>query len=181
MKAIVAMDPSRVIGYKGKIPWPKISEDMRWFKWLTRGLPYQRALELSQFPLGAPEVYESTWGLVVMGNTTYSEVGILPNRVNFVLTNDPMKLALPDDGGRMFADYKGILNLRDFSHIWNHSWVIGGAKTYTLFLPFCTEVFVTHILDDYEGDSFFPPHEHLFPNSQIIKEHRDYWIVRYSK
>ena len=67
MKAIVAMDLNRVIGYKGKIPW-KISADFQWFKSMTMGK------------------------FLVMGNNTFKMVGSLPFRFTFVLTNDPLKL-----------------------------------------------------------------------------------------
>ena len=180
MKAIVAMDPSQVIGYKGEIPW-HIPEDMRWFKWVTRGLPYKRAIELSQFPLATPDAYENgaMWGLVVMGNTTYQKVGNLPNRVNFVLTNDPVKLAIDPTPQMTYVTYQGVLNLQASPYIWNHTWVIGGGKTYQLFLPHCTDVFVTHVLEDYEGDAYMPEFEDKFPNQELLAETKNYWMVRY--
>lgn len=36
MNAIVAMDPNRVIGKNGKLPW-FLEEDLRWFKLVTMG------------------------------------------------------------------------------------------------------------------------------------------------
>ena len=37
-----------------------------------------------------------------------------------------------------------------------HALVIGGVKTYKSFLPYCKYAFITHILKDFEADTFFP-------------------------
>ena len=56
MKAIAAMDPYRVIGYKGQLPW-HFPEDFKFFK--------QKTLE---------------GGKLVMGRDTFISVGTLKNR-----------------------------------------------------------------------------------------------------
>ena len=66
MKAIVAMAPNRVIGYKGTTPW-HISDDMKWFKRLTMGIPYQRALLTKPFNVEPTD----DGGTVVMGMKTF--------------------------------------------------------------------------------------------------------------
>jgi dihydrofolate reductase len=48
--------------------------------------------------------------------------------------------------------------------------VIGGAKTYELFLPYITEFYVTHVKGEYDGDTFMPPFEHLFDKQEVIRE-----------
>ena len=65
---IVAMDENGVIGRQGKLPWGKMSADMARFKKLTTGHP------------------------VIMGRKTFESIGrALPQRVNIVISRDPMK------------------------------------------------------------------------------------------
>jgi len=153
MRAIVAMDMNRVIGYKGEIPW-HIPEDFKWFKKMTMGQH------------------------LIMGRTTYKSVGILPGRFTYILTNNAEKLKLPYANACGYIDYN-TLNFLDLRP--DRMWVCGGAKTYQLLLPHCTDVYVTLVLDEYKGDTYMPEFESKFPNSEIIKETRDYWIIRYWK
>ena len=152
MKAIAAMDPNRVIGYKGKIPW-HLPEDFKWFK--------QKTLESRQ---------------MVMGRDTFQSVGALPNRFTYVLTTDHTLLALPP-----LAQYRYVTPDFFNNESYDDLWVCGGTKTYQLLLPRCTEVYMTHVLDTYEGDAYMPEFEDHFPDQEIIKEERDFWVVKYSR
>lgn len=190
MKAIVAMDPNRVIGYKGKVPW-HIPEDMKWFKRVTMGIPHERAIHTKSFNT---EPKEARGQFLIMGRTTYKDVGILPGRYIYILTNDAEKLALPSTHAAMYINFDYVLNelkprgdTHDFfdcmkaEFIWKHMWVCGGAKTYQLLLPFCDEVFVTHVIEEYDGDTFMPEFESEFPKQELLRETKDYSIVRYCK
>ena len=64
MKAIAAMDPHRVIGNKGILPWPSIREDFQFFK---------------QFTMGKQ---------LVMGKTTFLSIPPLKGRKICVVTSD---------------------------------------------------------------------------------------------
>lgn len=183
MKAIVAMDLKRVIGNKGQIPW-RIPDDMdwflsdmRWFKKLTMGMPYQEALKN---PESNKVFLQPLAGYLVMGNSTFKEVGPLPHRFTFVLTNNVEKLRLPFTHKYGYVT-GNFLKEKIFPTPWNNIWVCGGAKTYESLLPDCDEIFVTLVLDEYEGDCFMCPFEHIFPNSEILKENKNYWILRYWK
>lgn len=157
MKAIVAMGPYRVIGYKGIIPW-YIPDDLKWFKKMTSD--------------------PKTGGYLVMGYTTFQNVGLLPDRFTYILTNDPEKLRLPITKNHRYLNFADLMSLTiRFSNIW----VVGGAKTYAIMLPYCQEVYATHIMDEYEGDVYMPMFEDQFPNSEIVQEFKDRWIVRYWK
>ena len=150
MKALVAMDIHRGIGYKGKLPW-HYAADFKWFK--------QKTLETKK---------------LIMGKDTFQSVGILKDRFTYVLTTDPTLIALPS-----FASYRYVCS--DFFETEPHDdmWLCGGAKTYTLLLPYCTEVYVTHVLDEYETDTYMPPFEDRFINQQTILETKEFWIVKY--
>ena len=174
MKAIVAMAPNRVIGYKGEIPW-HISNDLKWFKRLTMGIPYQRALLTGKWNVEPKD----DGGILVMGMKTYRKVGILPGRYHYVLTRDPEKLNLPKTDTMKYATFNDVILLSRVSFIWANTWVVGGAEIYSLFMPQILEVFVTHIADEYDGDAFMPDFEYQFPEQDLLKEEKDYSIVRY--
>ena len=155
MKAIAAMDPHRVIGYKGKIPWA-LPEDFKWFK---------------QFTMGKT---------LIMGSTTFSSLPPLKGRKICVVTNQIEF----DEKARQKCDGLFIVHPRDIPTLadeLNDCIVAGGTKTYTLLLPYCTEVYVTHVLEDYAGDAYMPYFEDNFPNQEVIQETKDFWIVKYSK
>lgn len=148
------MTPKRVIGKDGKIPW-HISEDFQWFKHSTMG------------------------GSLLMGRNTFEALGKpLPGRFTYVLTNDPEKLHKKKTKEFMYIN-GGDLNYGGGP--WNDLWICGGAKVYAQFVPLCHEVYASILLEDYEGDTFMPEFEELFPYSRIIKEYKQFWVVKYSK
>lgn len=174
MKAIVAMDLNRVIGCNDKIPW-HFSEDSKWFKEFTMGKP------------------------VVMGRKTYLSLGkiYLIGRKLIVLTKSLQSARFVEE--KLDFDDHGYL--RKKTGIFSYQWyvhnieeaideglctrdeiiVAGGKSIYEKFLPEITEMYVTHIMEDYDGNTFMPPFEHLLPNMEIIKETKNFWIVKHFK
>lgn len=156
MRAIAAMDLNRVIGNMDNIPW-KISDDLKFFKKMTTD----------------PNI----GGFLVMGSRTFSVVGPLPGRMIYVLSGIP-------DSPHTFKPTHRYVTPDEFLTLdlpWNRIWVCGGAKTYQTLLPFCKEVYLTIVLDEYEGDVYMPKFEDEFSNSEILKETKTYWIVKYTK
>ncbi len=153
MRAIAAMSADRVIGYKGKLPW-KNRRDMRFFK-------------------------QMTWGQdVIVGHTTFLSMGILKNRHHTVLTHDPVPSSIIDGlTGKEMVEFV-TLNKIDQS-AYNKAWVIGGSSIYQKLLPMCTDLYLSLILDEYEGDSYMPEFEGYFTQQRIIKEFGDVWFVHY--
>ena len=157
MRAIAAMSMNRVIGKNGTIPW-HFSEDMKWFRKLTSD-PY----------IG---------GYLLMGRKTFESLGVLPNRFIYILTNDKMKCGLITKNYRYLTEEEFNQMTRPILR----TWVCGGASVYEKFIHQCSEVYLTLVLDnEIEGDAFMPEFEHLFPNSEIIKETKHYWFLRYWK
>lgn len=152
MKAIVAMDVNRGMGFYGKLPWPPIKEDFQWFKQMTL-----------------------TTKKLVMGKDTFQSVGTLKDRFTYVLTNDVTLNTLPS-----FSTYRYVRP--DFFKVEPHEdmWLCGGAKTYSLLLPLCTEVYVTHVLGEYDVDTYMPPFEERFATQETLLETKDFWIVKYA-
>lgn len=153
MKAIAAMDPNRVIGNGLKIPW-KYPEDFKHFKRTT----------INQE--------------LLMGRKTFESIGKpLPGRFTYILTFNTCN----DSSG-----FGGLARYVDADYIFRRSedenknlWVCGGAQIYEIFLPYCEEVIMTHIIDQFDGDVFMPEFEHLFPNTEVILDNKDFRVVRY--
>jgi dihydrofolate reductase len=155
MRAIVAMAGNRVIGNGAKIPW-HIPADFKWFKKTTMG------------------------GKLLMGRKTFESIGKpLPGRYTFVLSN-------ADDVWQRSATesfmYIGESFIDDLSQATQDEfWVCGGATVYEKFLPKCREIYVSHVIGDFEGDVFMPPFEVDFPVQSVIMEHKDFWVVKHSR
>lgn len=137
--AIAAMDPGRVIGVDGGLPW-RLPEDMKHFMTLTTG------------------------HTVVMGRKTYDSLPAkyqpLPNRLNIVISRSVT--AAPAAGVLVYhspqeaveACRSGAVNLP--SEI---VWIIGGEQIYRQTANMWDEVFLTRIATKHHGDAFFPVFE----------------------
>jgi dihydrofolate reductase len=155
MKAIAAMSLNRVIGNNGKIPW-HLPLDFKWFKQTTMGAK------------------------LLMGRKTFESVGkALPGRTTYILTNDPNKVMRSPCANAWYLDESKLLSHNE--EFLDNTWVCGGTAVYEKFIPQCSEVLLTIVLEEYPGDAVMPVFEDLFHNSEILRETRDFWIVRYWK
>ena len=149
LTAIVALDPDRVIGRAGRLPW-HLPADLAFFRRTTTGHP------------------------VVMGRATFESIGRpLPGRRNIVLTRNPdwsspgVEVIHSPAG----LDHLGLGDARVF--------IIGGARVYQAFLPRLDELLVTHLRDRHPGDTFFPPYQQLFPRSEPVASGDGFEIRRH--
>lgn len=160
MKAIVAMDSNRVIGYKGRVPW-YYPEDLAFFKRMT----------------GIQDLFT--------GRSTFESIGKpLPDRFTYILTGDPSKyrsaaVSLPQC--TYITGEQLITWIRDYPVRMEKTWLCGGAKVFEKFLPFCTEIYVTHLTEEYDGDTYMPEFESMFPEPEIIRETKNFTIARYTR
>jgi dihydrofolate reductase len=127
LSMIVAMTPNRVIGKDKDLPWPRIKEDMKFFKKQTRG------------------------HVVIMGRKTYESIGNpLPNRANFVITrNKDFKAS----GCFIFNDIE--VALKEAFYFDPRPIVIGGSGIYTALLPKTSKIYLTEVKQEYDGDTYF--------------------------
>ena len=93
--------------------------------------------------------------VVLMGRKTFASLGKpLPNRTNLVVSRS--------------AEIPGIEMVRDLAAIDparyapREVWVIGGAEIYAQTLSRCTDVYLSVVFREVEGDAFFPPFEDDF-------------------
>jgi dihydrofolate reductase len=182
-KAIAAMSQNRVIGAAGKIPW-YLPDDFKWFKQMTMG------------------------NIIVMGRKTFESIGNpLPNRKNLVLTKHPQSLIKKHPeifgqyhewrGGKFFKrpyqfhfaklgekqeteififNSLDKLNPGEFP---NDIFICGGAQIYEEALPRCSDLYLTLVKRDVEGDTFFPTFENKFKLVEEIRDTPEFKIAHY--
>ncbi len=149
LTAIVAMTPERVIGRGGTLPW-HLPEDLAFFKRTTSGHP------------------------IVMGRKTYESIGRpLPKRRNIVLTRDPNWSA---EGVEVIHRPEDLAQLPGIA---GQIFIIGGAEIYAAFLPLLDELLVSHISENYAGDTRLPEFETGFPQSEIVETHAAFEVRRH--
>ena len=164
MKAILAMAQNRVIGKNGGLPWPSIKEDFKWFKEFTVG------------------------NTIVVGKNTFDTLPLLKNRECLVLSKgDSVLDAYVENqyivnNNSMTGQLVTIQDIESYSQFRKDYLIVaGGAKTYIKLLPYINEFYVTHVNGSYDGDTFMPEFEHLFPNKETIKEFDGHKVIKYTK
>lgn len=185
LKAIAAMSVNRVIGSGNRIPW-HLPEDFRWFKRMTSGKTVVMGRRTFE-SLGRP----------------------LPNRINVVLTRDAKLLDGTSDGPVAYQGAKvgpsaldvlrrssgsrdtspsavptELLLLGDLQELVGadrvgDTWVIGGASIYEQALPYCAELFLTHVKRVVDGDTYFPAFEDQFTAVADVLENDDFKVTHY--
>ena len=111
--------------------------------------------------------------IIVMGRKTYDSIGKpLLGRENWVVSRE--------------ADIAGVTVLRSFEAIAEPTdgrqiYIIGGAQLYAALLPRCTELLLTRINREVEGDTFFPEFENTFDTGEILESGDGYEIRRHRR
>jgi len=95
----------------------------------------------------------TTGHAVLMGRKTFESIGRpLPNRRNVVISS------VPQAGVETYRSVPEALEaLKDQEKVF----VIGGGQLYACLLDVADELYLTLVDSDVEGDTFFPPYEHL--------------------
>jgi dihydrofolate reductase len=114
----------------------------------------------------------TTGHAVLMGRATYDSIGRpLPNRRNVVLTSRPI------GGVECYPSLEEALSaLASLDRVF----VIGGGTLYARTLEEADELYLTLLHREVEGDTFFPPYEHLVGprfRETAREEHSDYTFV----
>ncbi len=148
---IVAMDKERGIGKNGRLPW-HLSADLKHFKEITT----QTSIAFKK-------------NCVIMGRKTWESLPLpsrpLPLRLNLILTRSennqfPQGVLIAHDFNEAFELLESPKNKEMIEHIF----VIGGEQIFNeaIKYPQCQTLFVTHLLDSYDCDCFFPVWEDQF-------------------
>ena len=150
-KAIAAMSLNRVIGSANTIPW-HLPKDFEWFKQTTMG------------------------HVLVMGRKTFESIGRpLPGREMIVLTRS----AEPIPGVRTIGNLDTLDQKNDFSG--RTIFICGGAEVYAQALDQCSDLFLTLVKREVEGDAFFPEFEPMYDAGEILLQSIDFEIRHYRR
>jgi dihydrofolate reductase len=127
--ALFAVDDAGGMGWKGALPWPNNTDDMKWFKSTTQN------------------------HIVVMGKRTWESADMpkpLPGRLNVVFTN---KFFNQDDIEQVKGDVcEALKSLKNHNRRKN-IFVIGGANLLLQSRPIIERVFITRISGEYLSDT----------------------------
>jgi dihydrofolate reductase len=138
---IYARARNGVIGKRGQLPW-HLPEDLAHFKRTTLGQP------------------------VVMGRVTWESLPEkfrpLPGRSNVVVSRQTSFSAA---GAQLASSLEAAMALFPPAEI---IWLIGGAQLYAKGLSIASQIVVTEIDADYEGDAFAP----LISSNDWTETHR---------
>lgn len=133
IRAILAHDAYWGIGKNGGLPWPKNSDDLKWFKESTAD------------------------SVVVMGRKTWESLPRrpLPGRENIVISSGVVEGVDISIGGDPVDALDYIKEMFDDRDVW----VIGGAQLLESCLPAIEELWLNDVGCDYECDTFLPKRE----------------------
>ena len=110
--------------------------------------------------------------VIVMGRKTFESIGRpLPHRENIVLSQQTLNIP----GVTIIhslTDLEGIDSEKEI-------WILGGAEIYRQTLPHCSDLYLSVIKREVEGDTFFPPFEDTFELKEIIREELEFRIEHY--
>ncbi len=111
-------------------------------------------------------------GAILMGRKTFDSLGKpLPGRLNLVVTR-----------GSAPPGVETIQDLAAFdpaSYAPREVWVIGGAEIYRQLLPRCTDLYLTVLPREVEGDAFFPAFEEEFALAGLELETPEFEVRHY--
>lgn len=124
---IVAIGKDYEIGKENQLLW-HISNDLKHFKQITSGKP------------------------VIMGENTWFSLPRrpLPNRRNIVLTLD--KTAYFEGAEQMHSIEDAVDAVKGEKEVF----VIGGAMIYKQFMEVASKLYITHVLQNFDADTWFP-------------------------
>ena len=148
-KAIAAMSLNRVIGDGNTIPW-HLPEDFQWFKETTMR------------------------HVLAMGRKTFESIGRpLPGRETVVLTRNPGSVS----GVQTLGSIEALGQAEAFAD--RTIFICGGAEIYSQALGQCSDLFLTQVKREVEGDAFFPEFESRFDSGEILRETPNFDIIHY--
>ena len=143
-KLITALCRGGGIGYKGDLPWPRISKDMRYFAEMTRA-PNDSSIRVA----------------VLMGRKTWdslpSKVKPLKDRDNIIISSSSSSAT---NNNTNVIHINQIEQIKAFEHKYDIIWIIGGASIYEQCI--CSdeitvsEMYITFINACYDFDTKFP-------------------------
>jgi dihydrofolate reductase len=131
----------------------------------------------NKIPWHVPEDFKwfkqmTTGQTIVMGRKTFESIGrALPNRKTIVISQ------------RGFV-YPGVVTISDLAALDinvepGEVFICGGAQLYAQTLPLCSDLYLTLLKREVEGDAFFPAFEDQFEQIKVIADNPEFSILHY--
>jgi dihydrofolate reductase len=128
-----------------------LPEDFKWFKKITTG------------------------NIIVMGRKTFESIGRpLPNRETIIVSRS----GFSHPNTRTIGS---LSELAQFEKDAREIFICGGAQIYVEALPLCSELYLTLVKREVEGDAFFPAFEDLFELKETVTENDDFRILHFQR
>jgi len=116
----------------------------------------------------------TTGQVIVMGRKTFESIGKpLPNRETIVLSRSRFQFP----GVRTISDLSEI----DLANESRRVFICGGAQVYQQALPLCSDIYLTLVKREVDGDAFFPPFEDQFDLAEGIRDCADFKILHFKR
>jgi len=131
----------------------------------------------NKIPWHLPEDFKwfkqlTTGNVIVMGRKTFESIGKpLPNRETIVLSRS--QFSYP--GVRTVSDLKQI----DLAHEAREVFICGGGQIYAQALPLCSDLYLTLVKREVDGDAFFPAFEDRFVLAEELRDTPEFKILHY--
>ena len=112
----------------------------------------------------------TTGNVIIMGRKTWESIGKpLPNRESVVVSR---------------TDIPGVRTVRTLSEINPNAdareyFIIGGAQLFREALPLCSDLYLTLVKREVDGDVFLDPFEENFSLSETIQDTPEFSILHY--
>jgi dihydrofolate reductase len=132
----------------------------------------------NQIPWHLPEDFKwfkrmTTGNVVVMGRKTFESIGKpLPNRETVVVSRSGFSYP----GVRTVGSLEEI----DLANERREVFICGGAQIYAQALLRCSDLYLTVVLREVEGDAFFPAFESEFELVETMMETAEFRILHYT-
>lgn len=127
---IAAVAENNVIGNNNSLIW-HLPADLRFFKSKTTG------------------------HFIIMGRNTFESIGggrPLPNRTTIIISRNP-EYKIPEGCILVNSLEQAVEICKGEEEIF----ICGGAQIYEMALPIATDMYITKIHQNFEGDTLFPP------------------------
>jgi len=165
---IVAIDSERGIGKDGQLPW-HLPGELKHFKEITCA---------SESP--------DKKNVVIMGRKTWESIPEkfrpLPDRINIILTRSESYVRPPwyFRAGSL-EDAFSILESDDLKNRVGNIFIIGGQQIFEEVFKsdYCQKLYITHISQPFQCDTFFPAFEESFERTNYSSCHNENNITYY--
>ncbi|NXF07068.1 DYR reductase, partial [Smithornis capensis] len=159
LNSIVAVSQNMGIGKDGRLPWPPLRNEYKYFQRMT-----------------ITSHVEGKQNAVIMGKKTWFSIPEknrpLKDRINIVLSRE---LKETPKGAHYLSksldDALALLDSPELKSKVDMIWIVGGTSVYKAAMekPIHHRLFVTRILKEFESDTFFP--EIDYKNYRLLTEY----------